>query len=214
MSASPLFGTSPNPSSTGVEIRDRAREQGVLAALELLNRSTATEFPRGPGGHAVVPEPQVQVTAAVEVALDGGSLVALRAADVPESADEPSSEWQLGLVWLRLGISERLLENCLDYLGGRTAGGTPLLVQQMVRGQLAEARGDQIEVELMLAQGALPSLLADLHERITRTDRSLCRLLGASSVVETGPGQEAYASELLADVYSPRTAPEPKESAA
>lgn len=43
--------------------------------------------------------------------------------------------------------------------------------------------------------------LGHVHERITRADRALLRLLGAHGFVVPGPGWDAHLSELLADVY-------------
>jgi hypothetical protein len=75
----------------------------------------------------------------------------------------------------------------------------------MVKGGVAEAVIEQLEIETMLA-GATPGdlddgVLAGLNAQITETDRMLLRLLGAVSFLADGPGQVARVSELIADVY-------------
>lgn len=51
------------------------------------------------------------------------------------------------------------------------------------------------------AGGAAGGWLGHVHERITRADRVLLRLLGAYGFVVPGPGWDAHLSEVLADVY-------------
>lgn len=110
----------------------------------------------------------------------------------------------LALVWLRLGLSERLREDAVGYLQGRTVGaGNPLLQQQLVKVAVAESLLDHLEVRAVLT-GARPGTLSgpqlrDLQERLTAADRAQVRLLGASGYLSTGPGQVAYVSELLAE---------------
>ncbi|MEV8504557.1 hypothetical protein AB0368_06955 [Actinoplanes sp. NPDC051475] len=127
---------------------------------------------------------------------------------VVASAGEPDDPWRLGLAHVRLGASRRLREQAQRYLSARTVGGTPLLLQQMVKGSLADALGRQIEAETVLS-GAVPGALSQatlrhVHETITETDRELLRLLGASGFRLDGPGVTAHASALLADAYLDR----------
>ncbi|MBV2154724.1 hypothetical protein [Kitasatospora sp. SUK 42] len=129
--------------------------------------------------------------------------------------------WGAGLAWLRLGNSERLREACVAYLATRKVEGTSLLLQQLVKGALADALIEQLEIEGVLdyltedaeetgpdgcsplapALPLDPPALARLQAQITEVDRALLRLLGAYGFTAEGPGQAAYASELLADVY-------------
>ncbi|MGP3910942.1 hypothetical protein [Nonomuraea sp. 10N515B] len=191
-------------------LRTAARTEGLVVALTLLH-GTDGRLEHGPEGHALVPRGLIEAgpTAVLldTIDLHGRLIDGLRD---PGRSGEVSPPWALGLVWLRYGLSEALLESCLDYLGGRTVGGSPLLLQQMVKGQLAEAVVEQLEVLTML-DGARPGdlsqdALASLHQQITRADRRLLRLLGGSSLRADGPGQDAHVSELMADAYTGRTA--------
>ncbi|NUT50292.1 MAG: hypothetical protein HOV94_23745 [Saccharothrix sp.] len=140
----------------------------------------------------------------------------LREAD-PETSPGTSdqrSAWALGLVWLRLGLSEALRETCMRYLNGRRTGSTTLLQQQMVKSTVADGLIEHLEVRAVLTgvdAGVLPGvILAHLHARITAADRWLVNLLGASGYLVGGPGQVAHVSELLAEAYAhPAAAAEP-----
>lgn len=189
-------------------IRVAARTDGLVAALSLLHETTGT-VGYGPEGHVIVPrglieaDPEAEVIDTIE--LHGRLLYGLHC---PGRSGQAPEEWTLGLVWLRYGLSEGLLESCMTYLGGRTVGNSPLLLQQMVKGQLAEAVIAHLEV-LTALEDAHPgdldeSALAALHQRITRTDRGLLRLLGGSSLCADGPGQAVHISELMADAYTKR----------
>ncbi|MEU3859153.1 hypothetical protein AB0F03_17545 [Streptomyces sp. NPDC028722] len=139
-------------------------------------------------------------------------------------AEEAAPEWGWAVAWLRLGMSERLRDACLAHLASRHTDGAPLLMQQMVKGTLAEVLLEHVEIEGVLDDltagrtGPLGPLrptddrhLAALQEQITRADRTLLRLLGAHGFTADGPGAGAHASELLADAYGPpgpRTGPE------
>jgi hypothetical protein len=192
-------------------IRATARTEGLLAAALLLHAGPAAgRVVYGPAGHALVPHEVVSVEATAtplgEVTLHGRSLVVLRE---PAMAGM-NAEWTLGLAWLRYGLSEGLLEHCRSYLGGRSSDGSPLLLLQLVKAQLAEAVIEQLEV-LTVLEGARPGdldhdHLTALHQRITLADRMLLRLLGGSGFRADGPGQSAHVSELLADVYTGRAA--------
>lgn len=120
-------------------------------------------------------------------------------------AENRPAGWVLGLTWLRLGVSQWLLDQARDYLAGRTSGGVPLIQQQLVRGTLAEAVTEQLSVAAALdglAPAELDAALAEhLHRQITDTDRMSLRLLGAGGFLTDGPGGVADLSELLADAY-------------
>ncbi|MEV1115638.1 hypothetical protein AB0I91_11260 [Actinosynnema sp. NPDC049800] len=144
----------------------------------------------------------------------------LRAADPetdPGTSDPGTSDqraaWALGLVWLRLGLSEALRETCMRYLNGRRTGNTTLLQQQMVKSTVADGLIEHLEVRAVLTgvdAGELPGvILAHLHARITAADRWLVNLLGASGYLVGGPGQVAHLSELLAEAYVPAPTTDP-----
>jgi alkylation response protein AidB-like acyl-CoA dehydrogenase len=180
-----------------------ARRDGLVAAFTAL----CAELPDdaltvGPSGYALLPVSLAGPDGRL-VPLDADGLVVVRRPDAPPVAGRDS--WLLALAWLRLGVSEGLRDATIAYLSARRVGDTPLLLQQMVKGELAEAAIDQLEAAAVLdgaEPGQLPEpVLAALHRQVTQADRRLLRLLGASGFTSDGPGQAAYVSELLADVH-------------
>ncbi|MFJ8860119.1 hypothetical protein ACIRD8_16980 [Streptomyces sp. NPDC102451] len=186
-----------------------ARDEGLAPALTALCGTVAADrLPRGPGGHglyAATTELPAGVTEVGSAGLPGGPVVMVRH-DGGGGAGHQDAAFGLGLVWLRLGLSEWLREEVVAYLQGRTVGdGNPLLQQQLLRSAVAEALLEHLEVRAVV-EGAAPGELSgaaldDLQERLTVADRSQVRMLGASGYLSTGPGQVAYVSELLAEAY-------------
>ncbi|MFH8293592.1 hypothetical protein [Streptomyces sp. NPDC018059] len=216
----------------GHEARVNARADGLVPALTLLARALSPGVPpRGPRGHAVLPKELLDEFAAMEDSRDARSasedeeplpgLAVLRpgaGSQEPRPGAGPAPlDWNASLAWLRLGMSERLRDDCIAYLAARQVEGVSLLMQQMVKGALADVLIEHLEIEGVLddlAEDAAtddtplgPRLPVDEHTltriqaQITRTDRALLRLLGAHGFTSAGPGTAAHASELLADVY-------------
>ncbi|MFJ3214687.1 hypothetical protein ACIPLC_01995 [Kitasatospora sp. NPDC086801] len=206
------------------EARTSARNDGLVPALTLLSRALSPGVaPRGPRGHAVVPRELLGEFAESGDDEDGDGgpdpvpgLAVLGPVDATRAPAGPDAhDWGTGLAWLRLGASERLREACLAYLATRQVEGSSLLLQQLVKGALADVLIDHLEIEGVLddlAEGPDDSpltpgrpldgpALARLQAQITQADRALLRLLGAYGFTAEGPGRAAYASELLADVY-------------
>jgi hypothetical protein len=144
----------------------------------------------------------------VPAPLRGTQLVVVRAEPGSGGFDSVDYRgWLLSLSWLRLGVSAALLDRARSYLSGRLVGGQPLLSQQLVKGALADAVTEQVELRAALV-GQTPARLlvaglVELHQRINGADRVLLRLLGARGYLVDGPGLDGYVSELLADVYLP-----------
>lgn len=198
-------------------VRRTARENGLAQALtELGGEALPGVLPCGPGGHAVVPA-VVDATAdriwqdgrtydraagEEEVLRRDGSLVALRHRPGGHADIADPGGWALGLVWLRLGLSESLLDACVGYLDSRACGDSTVLRQQMVKGAVAEVLIEQLEVHAVLTGVDAPDL-AHLHQQITVADRALLRLLGAAGYLADGAGATAYRSEVLAEAYAP-----------
>lgn len=200
-----------------VTVRRTAREKGLAQALLVLcGEALPGVLPCGPGGHAVVPavvaatadrvrqdgREYARAAGEEEVLRRGGPLVALRHRPGGHADTVDHGGWALGLVWLRLGLSEGLLDACVRYLDGRACGDSTVLRQQMVKGAVADVLIEQLEVHAVLTGADAPDL-AHLHQQITVADRALLRLLGASGYLADGAGDTAYRSEILAEAYTP-----------
>jgi hypothetical protein len=171
-----------------------ARAEGIAPALAVLRPGASA------GGYAVVPASDPRAGTVMRAAeLPGGAVRVLSGCSDPAPPLDAA-------VWLRLGVSEGLLDACLTYLESRRSGDSTLLRQQLIQGAIAEAFTEQLEVraELVAAGTELtPELLAYLHAKISEVDRALLRLLGASGFLASGPGEVADISALVACVYCP-----------
>ncbi|WP_282205834.1 hypothetical protein [Kitasatospora fiedleri] len=187
------------------ELQRVARTEGLLPALRLLLEAHGGTPPFGPTGHTLLPEPDAGPDPVRRYPLPGGAVVLVhdpRAARAGAAAVDRTA-----LLRLRLGLVQGLRDACLAHLAGRASGGSTVLMQQLVKGQLAEALGHQLELAALLDATAPPDLtgpaLRDLHRQLTDTGRALLRLLGAHGYLADGPGATAHVSELLADVHLP-----------
>ncbi|MGW4399785.1 DUF2786 domain-containing protein [Amycolatopsis nivea] len=174
------------------ECRRVAREQGVAPALKLLRTR--------PRNNAIAAVPAGELPAGTEI---------LREADLPGGAVAfarglSSAPAGPDLVWVRLGLSQGLLDECLRYLGERRSGEESLLRKQMIQDCLATALNGQLAVEadLLAAGGSIaPARVRYLHQSLSDVDRKLLGLLGATGFLAGGPGEVADVSELLASVH-------------
>lgn len=207
--------------NTNLTVRRTARENGLAQALTVLSgEALPGVLPCGPGGHAVVPAAVAATAGRIwqdgreydraageeEVLRRGGPLVALRHRPGGPAGIVDHGGWTLGLVWLRLGLSEGLLDACVRYLDSRACGDSTVLRQQMVKGAVADVLIEQFEVHAVLTGVDAPDL-AHTHRQITVADRALLRLLGASGYLADGAGETAYLSEVLAEAYAAEVAP-------
>lgn len=175
----------------------------VLASVQTVRSARTVRLPDGPHERAVLTETILTTPALARAGLAG--LRFDRTGSEPAATDPA---WSLPPVWLRFGLSERLRETCLTRLAQRRAGDTPLLQQQMVKGQLADIAIGHLEIGTTLASldSGAPDLatVLDVNRRITGVDTDLLNLLGAAGYLSDGPGQAAYVSELITDLYLPR----------
>ncbi|MFD3330104.1 hypothetical protein [Streptomyces sp. NPDC058701] len=185
-------------------VRDVARREGLAPALRLLLGGPGPgPVPLGPAGFALLPEERAAGHTVVRrYALAGGPVVVVHD---PRPAPPGGAVDPVGLLRLRLGVAEGLRDACVAHLGSRPSGESTVLMQQMVKGQLAEALAHQLELSALLDSGTPLEgpFLRSLHGQITLNGRSLLRLLGAYGYLADGPGATAEASELLADVHDP-----------
>ncbi|MGZ9933869.1 hypothetical protein ACXNSR_28800 [Streptomyces sp. NC-S4] len=187
-------------------LQDVARREGLAPALRLLLGGQGPgPAPRGTSGFALLPEEWAAGrTVLRRYRLPGGPVVVV-AERPPAPADGGGSVDGTDLLRLRLGVAEGLRDACVEHLAARPSGESTVLMQQMVKGQLAEALADQLELSALLDSGAPVQgpFLRSVHGRITRNGRSLLRLLGARGYLADGPGAVAEVSELLADIHRP-----------
>jgi hypothetical protein len=189
----------------------------------------------GPAGHALAPARAVSIALSVwpsgaavrpgamtvsePVPLRGSGLVAVHGLASATSSTDGTLKlyrtaaycgWQLALAWLRLGVCAGLFEAVLSHLSARLVAGAPLLRQQLIQGELADAMTEHLAARALVSEFSVagPSVdaVVQAHQHITSGDRMLLRLLGANGLTVEGPGRAAYLSELLADVYLSRPA--------
>lgn len=195
-----------------------------LARLHLDLAGPATML-CGPGGHAVVPvtlaasathvllggrriaRTRSDETAARPVAVDGVIGLRLPMPTGTETGTEVAAASAAAFCRLRLVWSRRLVDETVEHLRARRAGSERLLDQQLVKAALADAAIGHMEIDAGLFVDGRPvcglssKTLALLHWRVTDTDRTLLRLLGAHGYTSAGPGALAHLSEVLADTY-------------
>ncbi|MFJ8004001.1 hypothetical protein [Streptomyces fagopyri] len=212
-------------------VHAEAASVGLVVALTLLHHALGPDtVAGGVHGHVIAPVEVARTARRVwtgeryanlapsrspgtaPVLLEGSGLTTLRWepppwARYPEAAEPPDGVgwWGTALAWLRLGHSRQLFSLATAHLGQRTFSGSPLLRQQMIKGTVADAAVEHLELESALAAAGSDPLpdagLYHWHDRLTAVDGALLRLLGAYGYAATGPGRAAYASELLCDVY-------------
>ncbi|PWK75149.1 hypothetical protein BCL76_101884 [Streptomyces sp. CG 926] len=187
-------------------VQDVARREGFAPALRLLlGGRGAGQAPRGRSGFALLPEDWAADRVVLRrYRLPGGPVVVVHELPTAPAGGGGAVDGP-DLLRLRLGVAEGLRDACVEHLAARPSGDSTVLMQQMVKGQLAEALAQQLELSALLDSGApvRGPFLRDVHGQITRNGRSLLRLLGAYGYLADGPGAVADASELLADVHDP-----------
>lgn len=213
-------------------LRRTARAGGLRPALAELARTLLPGLlPCGPSGHAVVagdpvdPAPLLWVGGRIAPRhparetvirvcdLPGGPVTLLDTAAAVSPAEGETgaagcdrTTFTMALLWVRLGLAERLRSQCLEYLGNRRSGDTVLLQQQLVKGTLADVLAEHLEIGAVLEdtspESVSPALLYQLHTQLTMAERQQVRLLGAGGFLSGGPGETAYLSELLAEVHA------------
>jgi hypothetical protein len=185
---------------------DVARENGWAAALTALPALAAVAEPvTGPAGHVVLfPETGsvgTDIAGTVRATRVPGLAVLLRA----DGAAAADPGWAKALAGLRLGLSQWLLDEALEFLGARETNGAPLLSRDLVKGDVADVLLDHADIRSRLESvdpdGTDWAANVEVHQLITQADRRVLRLFGARGFVEGGPGTTAYVSELLADAY-------------
>ncbi|GAA3375066.1 hypothetical protein GCM10020367_41410 [Streptomyces sannanensis] len=196
------------PAALGPRVRDLARTRGPAPALrELLGPRGPKTLPYAPHGFAVLPleHPEHPVEALCTYPLPGGPVTLVR---VPKPGPgyrcAPPFD-ATALLWLRLGLAEGLRRSCVEHLKDRPSGDSTVLLQPLVKAQLAEATAQQMELAAWLsgiaADGVPASRLRRPHDQVTENGRALLRLFGAHGFLAEGPGGVAHVSELLAEVH-------------
>ncbi|MEZ7003789.1 hypothetical protein [Streptomyces sp. AD55] len=197
--------------SVGPRVRDLARTLGPAPALrELLGPAAPKTLPYAPHGFAVLPlehleHPEHPVEALRAYPLPGGPVTLVRVPE-PGPGDRCAPPFDAtALLWLRLGLAEGLRRSCVEHLKGRPSGDSTVLLQPLVKAQLAKATAQQMELAAWLgriaADGTRPSRLRPQHDQVTGNGRALLRLFGAFGFLAEGPGGVAHVSELLAEVH-------------
>lgn len=162
-------------SGTDEELRMLAVSDGPLAALtKLRDRRGLAAGPR-------------------ERALDGrGAMI------WPAESRSADRAFVQSLMWIRIGVIDALLSGVVEHLRARDAGESTVLLQQLVRAQLADIVVDRAEV--MAALETEPDLSA-IDATVTMIGRRLLSLLGGSGFVSSPLVDAVESAELLTAVY-------------
>jgi len=110
------------------------------------------------------------------------------------------AEFADGLLDLHRDLLAAAVAHALRHLDARHSEGAPLLSRPQIQADLAE-----IATEIRLAAtpaGAVNDRVRwSRYQQLCAAGRRLLRLLGASSMVATGPGADLYLAELAGNVY-------------
>jgi hypothetical protein len=118
----------------------------------------------------------------------------------------PAAEFADGLLVLHRDLLTAAVGHALRHLDGRQSEGAPLLSRPQIQADIAEIA---TEIRLAATTPGAPDAAeaADdrvrwaRHQRLCAAGRRLLHLLGASSMVATGPGRDIYLAELTGNVY-------------
>ncbi|MEU6461252.1 hypothetical protein [Streptomyces sp. NPDC046976] len=211
------------PPDTPVPLRALARHDLPRRALAALHRQAGDgTLVHGPAGHALAP---AELVASARRCCRAGAtgerrtdserelttpllarlgLAAVHSTAVPHGADR---SFDLSVLWVRLGMTERLLDAVTAYLGERSFGDMKLSKHPVLKDALAAAVVDLLQVAARLSDADATALddtaLRLLHHGLGATGRALLDLLGAYGLTEDGPGADAYVCAVLADLYAP-----------
>jgi hypothetical protein len=179
-------------------VRSGGLAEGLALALEgAADRSapgSVTALPAGlvPAGAALVRHQDAEaeriwfVRIAARQAADDAELTAIGA--------------RLGAA--RLGLTSQLLDHVVTHVSSRTSWGEPIIRKQLVAGALADARlAIETTRRCLQVAGHHRAVVADAHDRITRADWELARLLGASGYIGPGLPRQAFVSRLIANCW-------------
>ncbi|GAA3079845.1 hypothetical protein GCM10020000_77060 [Streptomyces olivoverticillatus] len=161
----------------------------------------------GPAGHVLAPTELVAPTPDRERTYLPTLLAGMGLAIVRTSSGQGADD---AVLWLRLGLAERLMDAVLDHLGTRSFGETPLLRQPVLKDALAEVAVGLLRTEssLLDAPGFDDTALSVLHQQLDTAEHALLKLLGGTGLTTRGPGADAYVSGVLADLYAPSALPQ------
>jgi len=191
-----------------------AYTDGAVAALAALHAETNPGIlPVGPGGHTFLPSlvyatsdgPRPGQKVLDRIVAEDGEWIAWH---VPGGGPDPDTgpAWTTGIAWIRLGLTERLLERAAAHLRGRTVAGVVTLNLPMVRGIVADAAAGIAEARALLDTDAETETGTGphrVHLALDEAGRSCLHLFGAAGLIADGPGSAVRVSELLADTYPP-----------
>ncbi|WDO09730.1 hypothetical protein ME763_31015 [Streptomyces murinus] len=211
------------PPDTPAPLRALARHDLPHRALTALHRQAGEgTLVHGPAGHALAPAELVaSARRSCRAGLTGErlalaerelttpllarlGLAAVHSTAVPRGADR---FLDISVLWVRLGMTERLLDAVTAYLGERSFGDMKLSKHPVLKDTLAGAAVSLLQVAARLCDADATDLddtaLRLLHHDLGATGRALLDLLGAYGLTEDGPGAGAYVCEVLADLYAP-----------
>lgn len=105
-------------------------------------------------------------------------------------------------LFMRMGLSLRMLDICLDYLEGRYSGQERLSSFQLIRNDIALFLTEYTIIDIESNKDDINhTTLQQTHQKLSEAKQYLLSLCGASGFINGGVIEMNYISRLIQDIY-------------
>lgn len=187
------------------ECEQIARSQGLAAGLARA-LSGAQVAATAPGRYAAVRAEDVPRGAAVRThnLADAEDIVFLECpGGRPRSAPDLVEIGRL-VAAVRLGVLRRMLDQAVEHLSNREAGGEPLVRKQLVTGTIADVIAGVELLRIYAQTQNEPAAIADVHNQIDELGWEVAKLFGAAGYIADHAARSLYVSALVANTWIDR----------
>lgn len=185
-----------------------AQSRGLAAGLaEALSGARVADT--APGRYAAVPVQDVPHGAAVRThsLADMEGIVFLECPGERPRGTHDLVEIGRLVAAVRLGLLRQMLDQAVEHLSGRHAGGEPLVRKQMVVGEIADVIASVELLRLYAQSQNEPAAIGDLHDRIDELGWEVAKLFGAAGYIADHSARAVYVSALAANTWVDREGP-------